>query len=262
VTLTVSPAAGRPGSVVTVVGRLASPVRHRGMPELCWDGCIDGLQFTGVAQAPKWTSATTFRARLRLPAAPWIEGDPARVVPLSAGSYPIGVVCVVSKRLCGLATPEGTGWLELDSSAPPAWCRTQVYACGSAELAATSATHALLLRSLSRYLVVGSSDGGSTWADVRLPPIPSPAGRSGSGLPSASSPELPGPGGLALPPDGALLISGEQTQWELLAPHARSWCRVTSVPGKLQRAETLSAIFAIGGRLWWLTAKNPGPTRP
>lgn len=123
VTLTVSPASGPPGTRVTVIGHLAEPVSRRDASlQFCWDGCFDGLEFTGGGPLARWTSATSFRAHLTVPAAPWIEGEPARVIPLTSGGYSISVQCVVSKTSCGLSTPEGNAVFTLRSSGPPAWC--------------------------------------------------------------------------------------------------------------------------------------------
>jgi hypothetical protein len=95
VALHVSPSAGPPGSWVTVSGTVARAVRRRTsyFPGFCWDGCDSGLQFTVTVH---WHSSRTFSARLRIPGAPWIRSNPDEVVPLTPGSYPIGIDCVVS----------------------------------------------------------------------------------------------------------------------------------------------------------------------
>lgn len=123
VTLALSPSSGPPGTTVRITGRLGSRVAHRsGYLNFCWDGCDDGLQYDGVQTT--WTSATTFHARLVVPGAPWIEGDPVRVAPLSSGGYPIGVECVVQSRGCGLGASEGSAVFALRVSSAPAWCRS------------------------------------------------------------------------------------------------------------------------------------------
>ncbi len=123
VVIALSPASGSPGTTVTITGRLSSRVADRSdYLNFCWDGCQDGLQYGGVQT--RWISATTFDARLVVPGAPWIEGDPARVAPLRSGIYSIGVQCVVVGKGCGLSGPEGSSSFALRVSSPPAWCPT------------------------------------------------------------------------------------------------------------------------------------------
>ncbi|HEY5429146.1 MAG TPA: hypothetical protein VIK04_08505, partial [Solirubrobacteraceae bacterium] len=135
VTLTLSPAAGRPGTVVTVTGRLRQPFHPRySYPTLCWDGCRDGI--ADVTAPLHWTSSRTFRTRLVVPAAPWIEQHPNRVAPLADGGYPIGIDCIRSARDCAAVT-EGSAMFALRRAHRPAWCRTSA---GCARLAVSPAT--------------------------------------------------------------------------------------------------------------------------
>jgi hypothetical protein len=134
VTLTLSPASGRPGTVVTVTGHLSRPLHAREpSAEVCWDGCADGLDFG--ASNLRWTSRRTFRATLRVPAAPWIEAAPYRVAPLASGTYAIGVDCLRSAVDCDAVT-EGSATFRLTVAHPVAWCRTRE---GCAHLAVTPA---------------------------------------------------------------------------------------------------------------------------
>ncbi|MGA2013400.1 MAG: hypothetical protein ABSH51_23090 [Solirubrobacteraceae bacterium] len=121
VSLTLSPASGGPGAAVTVRGRLSAGLRGRSSyPDFCWDGCRDGLSYAGVHVT--WTSARTFTGRLVVPAAPWIEGAPLRVVPLVSGTYAIGVRCLVLATGCAGAAAEGTAGFALEVPAVPMWC--------------------------------------------------------------------------------------------------------------------------------------------
>lgn len=111
--LSLSPASGRPGQAVTVTGTFGSvPARHVDHAGLCWDGCRDGLQYSGVAL--HWLSPTVFQASLVVPAAPWVERNPDRVDRLSSGIYPIEVQCLGAIKGCGLGPSEGSTGFHLD----------------------------------------------------------------------------------------------------------------------------------------------------
>lgn len=124
-----APAGGRPGSTVVVTGTLAAPLAHPPQHvNLCWDGCRDGLSYSGV-QA-HWVSATVFQASLVVPGAPWVDDGPPRVQPLVSGSYPIGVQCVtVAVMGCGLGGSQGSAPFRLTVPAPTATaCRSSTCA--------------------------------------------------------------------------------------------------------------------------------------
>ncbi|MGZ4299700.1 MAG: hypothetical protein ACXVVK_21910, partial [Solirubrobacteraceae bacterium] len=122
VTLSLSPASGGPGTVVTVTGRLRKPFHPRDShPNLCWDGCEAGLGYGDVPM--RWTSPRTFRTRMIVPAAPWIEGGPPHVAPLVSGDYAVAVQCVREARGCVSAT-EGSATFHLKVTRPVAWCRS------------------------------------------------------------------------------------------------------------------------------------------
>ncbi len=122
VRLTLSPGSGGPGTVVTVTGRLRRPLRRDDLhPNACWDGCQNGLPYGDVAL--HWVSARTFRARIVVPAAPWVENAPGRVVTLRTGTYPVGIDCLRMDKGCEAVT-EGEASFHLRVARPVAWCRT------------------------------------------------------------------------------------------------------------------------------------------
>lgn len=120
--LALSPAAGAPGTAVTVTGTLSAPLPHPpGHANFCWDGCRDGLSYAGVAL--RWTSSASFQARIVLPAAPWIEAAPDRVLEPRPGTYPVGVACLPQVKGCGLGGAQGTALFHLSGPASgPRWC--------------------------------------------------------------------------------------------------------------------------------------------
>ncbi len=103
--LTLSPSSGKPGTDLTVTGTLATVLsKQPGHADLCFDGCRSGLEYSGVSL--HWLSSVVFQAHLVVPAAPWIERYPPRVVPLADGTYTIGVSCLVIFPGCGLGGSE------------------------------------------------------------------------------------------------------------------------------------------------------------
>lgn len=103
ISLSLSPASGSPGATITVTGKLAAAVqRSSQMIEVCFDGCQDGLRYSGVPAT--WSSDQVFRASIVVPAGPWVERDPTRVVVPSTGTIPIGVQCIslTDEAGCGL----------------------------------------------------------------------------------------------------------------------------------------------------------------
>ncbi len=123
--VTASPAAGPPGTTVTITGTL--PVALSPRPDgvsLCWDGCPGGLSYP--AETLHWLSSTTFQTTMVVPQAPWVNASPPRVVPLASGTYTIGVQCLQEAPSCGLGGAEATTSFQLDVPAAdaPSWCHT------------------------------------------------------------------------------------------------------------------------------------------
>ena len=129
VAVSLRPASGRPGTVVTVTGRLRRPFggRRFAYPDLCWAGCAHGLSYSGVSV--HWISPRAFRARVVVPAAPWVMNGTFRVAPLASGPYAIAVQCLRSAKGCSAST-EGAATFTLRAARQPAWCRTQA-SCAS-----------------------------------------------------------------------------------------------------------------------------------
>jgi hypothetical protein len=126
VQLSLSPDTGVPGTTVTVSGTLTAPLSQRpDNGDLCWDGCPGGLEYEGVNL--QWTSPTTFRTTMVVPAAPWLKANPARVAPLVSGSYSIGVQCLTVAKGCTTLGPQGsaTFHLQVPAGVAPSWCATQ-----------------------------------------------------------------------------------------------------------------------------------------
>ena len=143
VALSVSPRAAAPGESVKMTGVLATPLSQR--PEyanFCWDGCSNGLVYSGVQLS--WSSASTFSAQLVLPAAPWVESSSSGAIKLMsplAGNYLVGVECLEMPKGCSLGGPEGQATVRLRSAARYT-CQT-VRGCGTltaSPLAATPGT--------------------------------------------------------------------------------------------------------------------------
>lgn len=143
--------------------------------------------------------------------------------------------------------------LLLGSSGGTSWTRpdwpTGVQACDPAELVPTGAHSMLLADSGSPYLLLRTTNGGRSWSAIGLPSLP---GRSGSAQAFG-----PGQGGLIVLGDGSLLAwtthdgAPPSTSWQLLEPHASSWCSVTSVLGHVGGVD--AAPETETGRLFWTT---------
>ncbi|MGH9075040.1 MAG: hypothetical protein ACRDZQ_13125 [Acidimicrobiales bacterium] len=142
-----------------------------------------------------------------------------------------------------------------------------VHACFQPELVAVSASEELFVEAGSVYPVQVSRDGGRSWADIGLPPVPGanpPTPSGGSSLSAGPPPPLEMYGNyLQLLPDGALLLSSsEQGQsWELLAPGVGAWCRPATSPGGVNPAYLDGVPTVVGPTLWWLstpTVKGAG----
>ena len=121
--LTLSPSSGGPGTVVTVTVRLRARLPRRQLnPDVCWDGCALGLDYGAVAI--QRITAHEFRSHFVVPAAPWVEGGPARIVAPVTGAYTVGLQCLEVQRACASARPEGVATFHLRAGRRPAWCPT------------------------------------------------------------------------------------------------------------------------------------------
>lgn len=157
VALSLSPASGGPGTVVTVTGTLGRPLRGASSyPDVCWDGCADGIPY--FPADVHWTSARSFRVRVVVPNAPWVQGVPVRVAPLASGSYPIAVACLRGAKGCDAVT-EGSADFHLTVVRPVSWCTAQA-SCARLRLVPASARPGQLVRVTGYAPLTGISPPG------------------------------------------------------------------------------------------------------
>jgi hypothetical protein len=139
-TLTVRPSHVTPGERVTVTGHYAgAPAEPRNSHvNLCWDGCKSGLVENGVPI--HWTSPSTFRATLQVPATAWLDSgiDGVGVHELSAGSYRVGVQCLGAISGCALGSADAQTMVHL-SAPPPRRC-VAGQPCATLHLSPSTAT--------------------------------------------------------------------------------------------------------------------------
>lgn len=149
--LTLSPASGPPGTVLTLTAHLdvALPAAQRRLaagdlpPQFCWDGCAAGL-LLGASRV-HWLSSRTFRVRVSVPAAPWVEGTRGgRLLGLASGSFALAVSCL-TKATCSLNLPEGTASFRLEVTHRPAWC-ANLHSCGALRVFPRSAHPGAVIR--------------------------------------------------------------------------------------------------------------------
>src|ERR1700691_3489571 len=116
-----------PGETVTLYVHYAGarPTGIDGSPDLCWDGCQNGLleQF----EVLHWISHSEFRVAFTVPDAAWIEehGNTASVHPLTSGSYAIGIECIVVSSGCALEPADAQVTVHL-SAPPTSRCLTEM----------------------------------------------------------------------------------------------------------------------------------------
>ena len=125
VKITLTPGSGKPGTLAQVTGVLGSPLaRQLHHANLCWDSCRGGLPYQGVTL--KWISPTKFQTHLTVPDAPWLAGNPGKVVPLTSGNYSIGIQCLDTVKGCGLDGSQGSAkfHLTVGSNQTP-WCKSE-----------------------------------------------------------------------------------------------------------------------------------------
>jgi hypothetical protein len=120
VTMTLSPAAGPPGTLVTARGVDPAaagepPGPAEGGASFCWGAsCNTSLLLDGTLS---WGSGGQFTATFHVPATGWMGPD--GVVPLHSGSYPVTIVCLGAApgSMC-LDTPVAQATFRLEVSGP------------------------------------------------------------------------------------------------------------------------------------------------
>ena len=119
-------------------------------------------------------------------------------------------------------------------------------ACWPAQLLTAADGSEVLVDSSSTFTVERSTDGGRTWADIEIPPVPNrPVGDGYDGAV------------IGLPGGSLLAMSEDITDpWMLLRPGATTWCDVRTPDTTNQDSVFYGGPRAIGDQLWWLTSGN------
>ncbi len=119
-------------------------------------------------------------------------------------------------------------------------------ACWPAQLLTEADGSEVLVDSSSTFTVERSTDGGRTWADIDMPPVPDRLVGEGYD------------GAIIAVPSGALLsINPDMTKpWMMLRPGATTWCDVRTPGTTNQNFIFYGNPRAIGDQLWWLTPAN------
>lgn len=160
------------------------------------------------------------------------------------------------------SSDKGRRWTE------PSW-PGGLTTCWLTTLEATSPAQALLvtsntvLGSQSPVDALVTDDGGRSWQALSLPPLLSaPGGAAGS-----ADQAPPGPGDVAVLPDGGLLYV-DLAPWQLLAPGAGAWCAVRAVgpgsgpvggaAGGNYQTVMPTSFAVVGTSLWWLSTSSTG----
>jgi hypothetical protein len=119
-TLTLGTRTATPGESVTISGRYSSqpPSPRQAYANICWDGCLTGLQEQGVPI--RWTSPSTFQTVLRVPETAWLQISHGAVSPhpLRSGSYPVGIQCLGQISGCALGPGDAHTTLTLKAPTP------------------------------------------------------------------------------------------------------------------------------------------------
>ncbi len=124
----------------------------------------------------------------------------------------------------------------------PAWPSQVTLNQGPSQLVALTSSRALLLSGSSQYLLRLTKDGGQTWQNIALPPVPD-AQNGAFGLNDA-----------LILPSGALLARDPNGQsWILLEPGQSAWCTLTGLPSGF-----VSQPVATSGRLWYVAGSATG----
>lgn len=134
-----------------------------------------------------------------------------------------------------------------------------VNACEVPRLVAASPTEELLVDPSSGYPLEVSRDGGQSWSDIGLPPLPGvPSTPPATGFAGAPSPAPPlsqsfGTSLQVLPKGALLLASGQGQPWELLAAGASQWCHPAGTPDGSAPSSVSGGPLVAGSQLWWTT---------
>jgi hypothetical protein len=117
-------------------------------------------------------------------------------------------------------------------------------ACWPAQLLTDADGSEVLVDSSSTFTVERSSDGGRTWSDIDVPPVPDQQVGEGYN------------GAIVALPDGSLLALGQDSTHALmlLRHGATTWCDVRTASTVNQDFLFYGDPRAIGDQLWWLTS--------
>jgi hypothetical protein len=138
-TLTLATRSATPGEKVKVTGHYSSqpPSPRQTYVNVCWAGCLNGLQEDGVPV--HWTSRTTFHTTLQVPETAWLEISHGVVSahPLVSGNYQVGVQCLGKISGCALGSSDAHTTIALKAP-PPSRC-VSGKGCETLHLSRTSA---------------------------------------------------------------------------------------------------------------------------
>lgn len=143
-TITLSPASGPPGTVLTIHGRVPemTPAGHS-IPNftVCLGGC--GAGFTDEGLPIAWTGPTNFVARFTIPRTVLLT--PRGPLVLRDDVYPIGVTCLVPGAARCLSSAEAKANFRL-TDAPRATRCVGIDTCGYLNLSSTTVAPGQVLR--------------------------------------------------------------------------------------------------------------------
>ena len=119
-TLKLSTGNAKPGETVTITGRYAKqpPSPRQSFVNICWDGCLTGLQ-EGGSQL-HWTSHKSFRTTFQVPKTAWLVSNHGvvSVHPLSSGDYQVGVQCIGAISGCAYSHADAQATIALKAPNP------------------------------------------------------------------------------------------------------------------------------------------------
>lgn len=118
-------------------------------------------------------------------------------------------------------------------------------ACTTSELVGLASGDIAALDGASPYPMLLSTDSGTSWWAVALPPVP---GQSAFGGCCQA---------VLMLPDGRLLAVGDS--WYVLNAGAAQWCRASSTPAAMIAYPPTPTPELIRDRLWWIDTNRNGP---